>query len=857
MARLSSSNGVVPPHAVTSDEDSDDSYYVPSTPFSRRLAQVDPSLYQGNGDEFCTVENLAEASAYVNHQLSTFGFPSNLQFNSTDEKQAVAIVTTLYKVLQQHQKYVEYREEMDENYRRLSSDHDITVNNLTTTKARLEKSEREVDILTGRISMLEDELRSEVEKHKNTREELRACKGNLQYTKSQFVHESRKKEQEINGLRDKVQKAINDRFNRSNIGITLLNPALRKGQSQHLPFQSKSLSAQSGTPTKTENELLLEEVVEQQRSKEAEIVAENEQLRKTLYTIHVELSKFLRNHVNSKNKDGLLNGFALPFNMVKDKIEAEIRDQLTTLGDQWAHRPAPEPTISPTELLVRDQQIQELQKEIEKLELELANSTKLVQGAQTMIDNMTNSQLLNSIQQFKLLLEESDMTASELDEAQAKIQQQREELAKEREKFTQACLDLGRQREQLAKERAEFEASKRTFQLEEFLAYLDDNSRVHKQTPENLLDLSLTPPPAYPEQQQSFKERPNTLAEPDRAVQQSNLLSAKRLATSFANDFQPRTKKPMLSRPSQPIGASQNFPSRTEDIITARENVEYGSADDGEDDNEDEPLLRTPTRPLGKMDRSLGLRDIAKKNAIAVAAAVTRKGNVSTANRLGQQPVEHPTFIGEGGRDLNSDNSDPLISVEDHRASSAAQKSKADGTETMPSSFAVRPPSIFSRRPPSTTFSFRSALSLSGKAQDQQPQKSSSTSLAPTTTPKTSSLATGATTTTAAKTSNQPAVTSNNRDSASQHISLESFSGRTQAIARAASSMAARKRSQVSSHEQQDRSRTVAAPSSTLSNHTTVQSDSEQQPSSSKSSSFAQQIYESNRRAFMMARTPK
>lgn len=64
------------------------------------------------------------------------------------------------------------------------------------------------------------------------------------------------------------------------------------------------------------------------------------------------------------------------------------------------------------------------------------------------------------------------MTLQEIDEAEAKIRKQREDLAKERKKFTQACLTLGKEREELQQEKAEFEESKRTFRLDKVVDFL-------------------------------------------------------------------------------------------------------------------------------------------------------------------------------------------------------------------------------------------------------------------------------------------------------------------------------------------------------------------------------------------------
>lgn len=64
------------------------------------------------------------------------------------------------------------------------------------------------------------------------------------------------------------------------------------------------------------------------------------------------------------------------------------------------------------------------------------------------------------------------MTAQETEEAETKLRKQREDLTKERKKFTEACLELGRQREELKKAKLEFEESKRTFRLDKVVSFL-------------------------------------------------------------------------------------------------------------------------------------------------------------------------------------------------------------------------------------------------------------------------------------------------------------------------------------------------------------------------------------------------
>ncbi|KAF9365682.1 hypothetical protein BGX34_009017 [Mortierella sp. NVP85] len=526
-----------------SDLDQDDSFYVPSTSFLKELATANPSLYQGLGDEFSTAENFDQTSAYVNHQLGIHGFPSNLNFMNSDKANASRIVTAFYKILQQHS---------------------------NETKAQLEKSQRESAILGSRITALEEELRTETEKHRHAREELKSAKANLQYAKTQYTHEARKKEQELTVLKDKLQKAV-DRTASTSLpgGITILNPVPR------------SLYGKQQT---NETEHLLREVIEQQQAKETEVVEENEQLRRTLCTVHIELESLIKKHPTSNGPT--TSPYGLPFEMAKNKIETQIRDLLVLFSAQWNHRPSQDPSISPSEIVVRDQMIEDLQKQVQKLQLELEDSTLLVQGAQKMIDNLSSGNFLAGLQDLKLTVEDSDMTHQEMEEEEAKISKQRDDLAKERKIFTQACLDLGKQREELEQAKREFEESKRTFRLDNVMSFLSFSPRLEGRT------LDRTPP-----------------SSPSR---QYETISKKRVATSPLSSciLDGRSVRPKTAV-DLPDEDSHDFQHRKVGSLFGRDDSDEDDNDEVEEEEEEEEeiLMRTHSRPRTKISPTLGMED--------------------------------------------------------------------------------------------------------------------------------------------------------------------------------------------------------------------------------------------------------
>ncbi|KAG0367517.1 Afadin and alpha-actinin-binding-domain-containing protein [Gamsiella multidivaricata] len=712
------------------DLDQDESYYVPSIPFAQRLAALDPSLYQGSGDDFCTEENFDQTSAYVSHQLGIHGFASNLQFLRADKASAARIVATLYKVLQHHVKDMEYKEEMDLNWRRLSNDYDTAIQNLSTTKEKLEKTERETDILGSRIIALEEELRIETEKHRHTREEVKSSKANLAYAKTQYAHEARKKEQEMNVLKDKVQKSISRTQSSSPSipgGIKILNPVPR---------------SLYGKQHANDAEQLLKEVIEQQQAKETEIVQENEELRRTLYTVHVELESLIRKHSSLKNT--AVTPYGLPFETVKHKIETEIRDTLTLLSDQWNHRAPNEPAISPSEIVVRDQRIEDLQQEIVKMQLELEDSTLLVQGAQKMIDNLSSGNFLAGLQDFKLNVEGSDMTIQEIDEAEAKICKQREDLAKERKKFTESCLGLGKQRAELERAKQEFEESKRTFRLEKVMSFLSFSPRSEKRT------MNCSPP-----------------SSPIRRFEDP---SRKRMATSplsgalYERSVRPKTQTTVIEVPD-------------EDNEQGDGSVINGEYDEYENEEEEE-LLRTPSRQRTTAISSIGLEELSRSNHEAaqerlrsgIAASSAPLPNVKTAATASSSafPELEPSAI-------IATASIPSSFKGKARKPSTATQTAQEPLKKLPVSRSLAVSAAKSR-----SFNSTSAAPSSTKSSSMFAglnSSSSSSRLSPSPAPSRPFMTTVSTTSASASTANEGAALSSQRPRPSAPINSKSTSG--------------------------------------------------------------------------------
>ncbi|CAG8815992.1 4198_t:CDS:2, partial [Racocetra persica] len=190
--------------------------------------------------------NLKDAIIYLNQQLNACGYHSSLDFfNNNDEKSVTKIVDCISALLQQQQKDAAYREEMHDQHQKLQSDYELLTFTIKTLKTRAELSEREVDTLRAKLIKTEDQLLSESERHRSTKDELIKTKANLQNVKSQAMHDIRKRDTEYTRFKEKMQKVLNDKY--SMCGPQGVNPP-RKQLTRNMNYAASFISSDVDVP---------------------------------------------------------------------------------------------------------------------------------------------------------------------------------------------------------------------------------------------------------------------------------------------------------------------------------------------------------------------------------------------------------------------------------------------------------------------------------------------------------------------------------------------------------------------------------------------------------------------------------
>ncbi|RUP48321.1 hypothetical protein BC936DRAFT_144709 [Jimgerdemannia flammicorona] len=314
-----------------------------------------------SSEHFCTPGNIASAADYINHQLASQGYPE-LRFLNNDVNDVSKIINCISTLLQQRQNDVEKKPE----------ELDTLTTNMTKVKSRLEQSEREKDMLKAKLTTSEE---------------------NIQYIKTQYAHELRKREQDNGKLKERMQKILNDKYKGSNISLTLINPApksstlpTKSGISQvHSPYHS-CISEDIRKRSCNADEEMYHEVLQGYEEREREILAENQSLRQSLTNLYREIDILLRGQVatfsapfpsESGNNLGSLPyapipaevaRFQMPFNMTGEHIEEDLKGLLDMLKKEWNSRPA---MVSVEEMQGREQEIMEKDEEIDKQRKEI------------------------------------------------------------------------------------------------------------------------------------------------------------------------------------------------------------------------------------------------------------------------------------------------------------------------------------------------------------------------------------------------------------------------------------------------------------------------------------------------------
>lgn len=305
------------------------------------------AFLQGLRGSSLNPSNIDKSLKYINQSLAAYGFIKEpLELASSDPNQILRIVNCLYLMLQQRQRDVDLRDEMQDRARRLQCDKENLSENLRRLKKELDEEKRNV-------SALQIKLKSEQQEHKRQRDKLqmdldqlnKAC-NRLIGLEAQYQHEIKRKEAELEKMKERLQRTNDARAPQT---VTTPRPSgstdPNMGMINVLPRESGSRGTWKAGQKRNEDKLY-QNIVGAFEDQKKELLQENESLRSALKSIDAELHELrtlvasIRGqedvNMSADSMDASLHSgqFDMPFDLVKEEVENNLLFRIRGLSKQ-------------------------------------------------------------------------------------------------------------------------------------------------------------------------------------------------------------------------------------------------------------------------------------------------------------------------------------------------------------------------------------------------------------------------------------------------------------------------------------------------------------------------------------------
>ncbi|XP_038128055.1 afadin- and alpha-actinin-binding protein-like isoform X2 [Cyprinodon tularosa] len=419
------------------------------TPPLRHFSQSSLALPRNSQSlrTFCTEHNMQECLSYIKQEVSLLSLsPFWTELDDDSQLNVVAVLNCMYDLIQLHHRSLRTLENMEMEQLKLSSYVDNLKTNNTHLKEEVELSKRQNTGLLERERQLHLKLKSLQSSLKNEKDEVQKLQNIISSRACQYNHEMKRRERELNKLRERLNQLLADKKERKQT-IDLLNNLGRADG-------KRSLWKTEKTEAKHEEEMyrtLLSDYELRQR----ELALENKELRKVMQQIKKEMVSILKSRkLALKEEKQELNGMQTAsddeenevFDSSKESLELfciHAREKLTnSIRLQWRR------LKSHVEKL--DSQDKE---EMDRLKLEIQQCKDFIQTQQHLLQR----QLSSSIDQDSASLQNDGLMLQEkmhLSEEWKSLEEQRRIFERERRNYTEAAIRLSHERKIFEEDRA-------------------------------------------------------------------------------------------------------------------------------------------------------------------------------------------------------------------------------------------------------------------------------------------------------------------------------------------------------------------------------------------------------------------
>ncbi|KAI3641942.1 hypothetical protein MIR68_000052 [Amoeboaphelidium protococcarum] len=324
---------------------------------------------------------------------------------------------------------------------------------------RLDDAERELFQLRQKLAISQAGAKQLEKSVATLKDELRLCKQSLVNVKSTYAHELKKKETEYLKVKNLYQKTVTDGMKAQKFDVKVVD-GLDAG-TRHFGSQlqkDKSVIA---------NEVA-QQIIQSMESTKGELLEQINYLRQQLVLVFQLIQSILIEDQQSSDilKSVVKSYLQLPACVSKDNIQQAFEVAFEELKIRLTEYEKKVNVIT-QEGQLKNEQIQILQSQIEELKHLIDEQAQLLD---TSLTKFGRSATKRSPMQ-------SNPVADNVDSEQTKqmvetLNAQREQLERERVKFTEAALKLGKERERFELEKLEFEKASRQVVAQKVLTEL-------------------------------------------------------------------------------------------------------------------------------------------------------------------------------------------------------------------------------------------------------------------------------------------------------------------------------------------------------------------------------------------------
>ncbi|XP_060070402.1 afadin- and alpha-actinin-binding protein B-like [Ylistrum balloti] len=450
---------------------------------------------------FCCSENVDDSVTFLNQELTALGFQTIDNGEGTTE---VSLVNRLYEIFRLYQKARRVREELENRLRRLSSETDHYQSSNHRLKNEKIQLEREVAKEQEKCRQFAIKQKSLAEKFKTEKDEVKRLQCVIKDRDAQYKHELKKKEREINKMKEKLHHLITDKNPHRRMGLDIAN-ALQRADGKRSQWKTGSHDKQ---------EEMYQLVINNYEDKQRELMIENTDLRDCLVLMQRELGTII-NHssdvptshtdtqdnagelgVTSEDEDDgifsvtindLSDGyFQMPYGLMKDNLRHSFKEMFKLIRKSMDKRnispsqlektKSSPPRHSPAAQRVPSVDTEKLQKQVQQYRDIIQQQKEFIQ--QSMLNQSKAAAETSYIDESILLQERVLQEQESLSEQRRLFYQEKANFEEERKQYTEAAIRLGRERKALDDERSSI--INQFLQISPFVKATPSKRRSHK-----------------------------------------------------------------------------------------------------------------------------------------------------------------------------------------------------------------------------------------------------------------------------------------------------------------------------------------------------------------------------------------